>query len=141
MPEFNLLAVLVAALAAFVLSSAYYAVFASQLSVAGTEASDGTKPPPWKLAAVEFLRSLILATVVAGLGARCSIEAWSGGLLLGLALWVGFPLVLWSGAVIWEGTRLRVAALHLGDWLTKLLAVAAIVCAWRWGGPGQYRGG
>lgn len=130
MPEFNLLAVLVAALAAFVLSSAYYAVFASQLSVAGTEASDGTNPPPWKLA-VEFLRSLTVAGVVAGLGARCEIEEWSGGLLLGFALWVGFPLVLWSGAVTWDGTGLRVAVLHLGDWLAKLLVVAAIVCGWR----------
>lgn len=72
-----------------------YAVFASQLS-ADTEASAGTKPPPWKLG-VEFLRSLTLATVVAGLGARCSIAAWSGRLLLGFALWVGFPSC--SGAV------------------------------------------
>lgn len=31
----------------------------------------------------------------------------------------------------WEGTRLRLAVLHLGDWLAKLLVVAAIVCAWR----------
>ena len=130
MAEFDPLAVLVAALVAFLLRSAYYAVFASQVSTPGTEASAGTKPPPWKLG-VEFLRALIVATVVAGLGARCEIQDWTGGLLLGLALWIGFPLVLWSGAVVWEGTRLRVAAVHLGDWVLKLLVVAAIVCAWR----------
>lgn len=126
MSEFNLLAVLVAAIAAFLLSSVYYAVFAS---AAGTEASAGTKPPAWKLG-VEFVRALILASVVAGVGARCGIRDWSGGLLLGLALWTGFPLVLWMGAVTWEGTRLRVAAVHLGDWLAKLLVVAAIVAGW-----------
>ena len=85
MAEFDPLAVLVAALVAFLLSSAYYAVFASQVSTPGTEASAGTKPPPWKLG-VEFLRALIVATVVAGLGARCEIQDWTGGLLLGLAL-------------------------------------------------------
>lgn len=56
---------------------------------------------------------------------------WTGGLLLGLALWIGFPLVLWTGAIIWESTSAKLAALHAGDWLAKLLVVAVIVGVWQ----------
>lgn len=130
MHDFDLLTVVGAALAAFLLSSVYYALFASLSNGAGTTAPAGDRPPPWKLC-VEVVRNLVLAGVLAGLGVRCGIEGWSAGLLLGLVLWVGFPLVLWSGAVIWEGTPLRSAAVHLGDWLVKLATVTAIVCGWR----------
>jgi hypothetical protein len=50
-------------------------------------------------------------------------------LLLGLALWVGFPLVLWVGAVIHENVPPKLAVLHAGDWLLKLLAVSTLVSA------------
>jgi hypothetical protein len=65
--------------------------------------------------------------VVAGLAAQGEIDDWTGGLLLGLALWIGFPLVLWTGALIHENTPWRLAAIHAGDWLVKLLVVAMIV--------------
>ena len=51
----------------------------------------------------------------------------AGGLLLGLALWIGFPLVLWVGAIVHEKTPVRLAAIHAGDWLVKLPAVGVLV--------------
>ena len=112
--------VAVATVAAFVAGGAYYAVLGSQLS------SADESMPPWKLV-VEVLRCLILAAVVAGLAAEADIDDWTGGLLLALALWVGFPFVLWLGAVIHENTPLRLALVHGGDWLLKLLLVGVIV--------------
>ena len=50
-----------------------------------------------------------------------------GGLALGAALFAGFPLVLWVGAIVHEGTPVRQAVLHGGDWLLKLLALGVIV--------------
>ena len=76
---------------------------------------------------VELLRGLILAAVVAGLASQGKISDAGGGLLLGAALWIGFPFVLWIGAMIWENTAWRLAALHAGDWVVKLLVVAVIV--------------
>jgi len=124
MPDVNLLAVLAATVAAFICGGAYYAVFGAQL------AAVSEPMPAWKLA-VELLRCLILAAVVAGLASQGEIDAWTGGLVLGLALWLGFPFVLWVGAVIHENTPVRLAAIHGGDWLAKLLLVAVIVAVWQ----------
>lgn len=130
MPDLDPLAVLVAAFAAFLSSSVWYAAFGTLLTPTGAAAAASARPPRWKLAA-ELARSSVLATVVAGLASRCAVSGWSGGLLLGLALWAGFPAVLWAGAVLWEGVRPRSAAVHAGDWLAKLLVVAGTLAAWR----------
>lgn len=130
MPEVNLVAILAAAIAAFILSSTYYPVFAAELAQVSQASAAGEQPPPWKLG-VELLRSLTLVAVVAGLASRGDIDEWSGGLLLGLSLWIDFPLVLWTGAMIWENTAWKLAALHGGDWLAKLLVVALIVSVWQ----------
>jgi hypothetical protein len=127
MPEIEILAVLAATVAAFVSGGAYYAVFGEQL-VAVSDAPE--QMPPWKLA-VELGRCLILAAVVAGLASQGEIDEWTGGLLLGLALWIGFPFVLWTGAMLHENTPFKLAALHGGDWLLKLLLVAVIVSVWQ----------
>lgn len=129
MPEIDPVAVLVATGAAFVAGGAYYAVLGRQLAEVSEAAAAGGHPPPWKLGA-ELLRCLILAAVVAGLASQGGIDAWTGGVALGLALWTGFPFVLWTGAVIHEKTPRRLAAIHGGDWLVKLLGIAVIVTVW-----------
>jgi Protein of unknown function (DUF1761) len=111
------MSIAVATVAAFLSGGAYY-------SVLGPDADQ--RMPPWKFAA-EVLRCLVLAAVVAGLASQIDVDDWTGGLLLGLVLWVGFPLVLWTGAVIHEGTPIKLAALHAGDWLVKLLLIGVIV--------------
>ena len=125
MPDVSLLAILAATVAAFALSGAYYAVLGGQLAGV-SDAAAGDDTPPWKLAA-ELLRTLILAAVVAGLASQGEIDEWAGGLLLGLALWIGFPFVLWTGAVMHENTPSRLAVIQSGDWLVKLPVVAVVV--------------
>jgi Protein of unknown function (DUF1761) len=110
--------VAVATVVAFISGGAYYAVLGSQL--------ESGEMSPWKLA-VEVVRCLILASVVALLASRGDVDEWTGGLLLGLVLWIGFPFVLWVGAVIHENTPVRLAVIHAGDWLLKLLLVGMIV--------------
>jgi hypothetical protein len=130
-PDVNLLAVAAATVVAFVLSSAWYVALADQLAgVSPAAAAAGDRVPPWTVAA-ELIRSLVAVTVVAGLAAQTGTDDWSGGLWLGLALWVGFPLVLWAGAMLHERAPWRLAAIHAGDWLVKLLVVTVIVSVWR----------
>ena len=124
MPEVEPLAVLVATAAAFLAGGAYYAVLGDRLALVSPAA--GQQPEPWRLG-VELLRCLVLAAVVAGLAVQGGIDEWAGGLALGLALWVGFPFVLWTGAMLHERTPFGLAAIHGGDWLVKLPLVGVLV--------------
>ena len=128
MPDIDLLAVAAVTVLAFVLSGAYYAVLGDRLATVSPAAAAGDAPG-WTVAA-ELARTLVLVTVVAGLAVETGTDDWAGGLLLGLALWVGFPLVLWVGALVHERTPAKLAAIHAGDWLIKLPVVAAAVSAW-----------
>lgn len=130
MPDLNVLAVLVATVAAFVSGAVYYAVFGKQLAAVSEAAAAGEQPAWWKLA-LEVVRCLLVTVVVAGLASQGEIDGWTGGLVLGLALWIGFPFVLLTGATIHENTPWKLAAVHAGDWLLKLLGIAVIVSAWQ----------
>jgi hypothetical protein len=133
MNDLNYLAIVAAAVAVFVFSSAYYGMFGKELaklSPAYAEAGSGTqRPPAWKML-VEVVRSLVVASLLAGLAAELDIADWTGALALGFALWIGFPVVLWTGAIMWEKVPWKLAAIHAGDWLMKVLVVAVIVGVW-----------
>ena len=77
------------------------------------------------------VRCLVVAAVVAGLASQGGVDEWTGGLILGTVLWIGFPLVLWTGAIVHEKAPWKLAAIHAGDWLVKLLIVALIVSTWQ----------
>lgn len=131
MPELNILAILVAAVAVFVVSTVYYIAFAARVTDlrGGEPAAEDGGMAPWKIV-VELVRCVVVAGVVAGLAALLDIGAAGDALLLAGALWVGFPVVLLLGSVIWENVRPGLAALHSGDWLLKLVVIALIVSLW-----------
>ncbi|MCI0687910.1 MAG: DUF1761 domain-containing protein [Sporichthyaceae bacterium] len=130
MADLNYLAVAVAAVAALIVSFAWYSVFAAQLAALHDAYAGTERPPAWKIL-VELVRCLVLAVVMAGFVERMDIDGWPDAVLFGLVAWVGFPVVLWTGAVIWENVPRKLAAVHLGDWLLKLVLVAFIVGVWR----------
>lgn len=130
MPELNWLAIVAAALAVFVVSTVYYIVFAARMVELRQGNEDAGGVQPWKIG-VEIVRSLVLATVVAGLATLLDGTDLGGALQLGLALWIGFPVILLIGSVIWENVSPALAAIHAGDWLLKLLIVTGIVALWR----------
>lgn len=90
----------------------------------------GAKMPGGKLL-VEFLRCLVLAYVIARFVALLGITTWIGALHFGLFLWIGFPLILLTGSVLWDNVPWRVAAIHAGDWLVKLLVISLIASLWQ----------
>lgn len=130
MPDVDILAVLAATIVAFALSSTYYVVLGDRLARVSEAAAAAEQPPLWQIAA-EVLRTVTIVAVVAGLASQTDTDEWTGGLVLGLALWLGFPLMLWAGAMLHERTPWQLAAIHAGDWLIKLLAVTVIVSIWQ----------
>jgi hypothetical protein len=129
MPDINAVMILVGTALCFLLGAVYYIVLAAQLTRVSEAARTGVQAPPWAMG-IEVLRCLVLAAVVAGLAAQAHVDGWVGGLILGLVLWIGFPVVLWIGAIVHENTRWGLAAIHAGDWLVKLLAVGVVASVW-----------
>ncbi|WP_214405574.1 DUF1761 family protein [Pseudonocardia lacus] len=129
MPELDVVEVLVAAALTFVVGAVYYAVLGGRLAAA-RGAGPAPAPMRWWTMPAEVVRSLVLAVAVLGLAAAVGVDDAGAGLVLGLVLFAGFPLVLWSGAVVHEGTPPAPAALHAGDWLVKLLALGLLAGVW-----------
>lgn len=117
------LGISVATIAAFVLSSVYYALAPKLPTAQGTVRA--TRPRPWQVL-TELVRSALIAGLVAGLLVAAGWSGPAAGALLGLALTI-VPLVLLSGSVIWEGVPVKVGLLHSVDWLLKLPVIGLIV--------------
>jgi hypothetical protein len=135
MSELNFWAVGLAAVAGFVAAFGYYAALGGQLVAVGSTAAGGGAAVEDRQAAwvplLELIKHILLAAVVAGLVVAIDIATWGDALALGLALWVGFPVVLLAGSVVHEKVPWRLAAIHAGDWFAKLVIIAVIVGAWR----------
>lgn len=131
------LAIVVATGVAFGISMVWYGAFGKPYAellagyrAAGAGPAAGARPPAWKLL-VELARSLAVAAVLAGAATGLELDNLGQALLLGLVAWIGFPAAILTGSAIWDGVPWRLAAIHAGDWLVKLLVVAGIVGVWR----------
>lgn len=123
------LGVAVSAVAAFVLSSLYYVVVMPyEQKLVGDRALDRGRPAPWKVGA-ELLRTALVAGVFAWIAAQANLLQLPGTLLLALVVWLGFPVVLLTGSVVWERVSPVTAAMHAGDWLLKLLLIGTVLGA------------
>jgi len=67
----------------------------------------------------ELMRNIFLAYVLAYLLAENGVTVVGGTTRLSLSLWIGFPVVLLTGSVMWEDVPWKLAAIHAGDWLCK----------------------
>jgi hypothetical protein len=128
----NYLAVVVAAVVAFVGSSVWYVVFGKELAKVSPVFAElqAQKPAAWRMLAV-FAGSLVLSFVVAYVvGLKPDVTS-TKAVGIGLLLWLGLSAVQWVGSMVWEKVPLKMAAIHAGDWLMKLVVISAIVGAWR----------
>ncbi len=118
------------AIAAFLISSVWYGAFGALLARLSPAYAGERRVPPW-MPVLELLRSAVVA-VVAGLACdRLDVGGVGGLIVVALVGWVGFPVVLLSGSVLHERVPWRLAALHAGDWLLKLVVITLIVGLWR----------
>ena len=127
--------VVVAAVAAFVVSSVWYTVFGEGVmalrSIDPATAAD-TATPAWTMLFV-VAQSLVVAFMLAHFVVHLGFFDWKGAVRLGALVWV-FPAMILLGSVVHENVPLMLAAIHAGDWLVKLLLMAVIIGVWRKGG-------
>jgi hypothetical protein len=136
MVHVNYLHVFVAAVVIFVLGWLWYSpllFYKPWIRLRGLDpvaAMAGAKMPGGKLL-VEFVRCFLLAFVITRFVGLLGISSWLGAVHFGLSLWIGFPVILLTGSVLWDNVPWKVAAIHAGDWLVKMLVIPIIVSVWR----------
>jgi hypothetical protein len=131
MLRINYWAVVVAGVAAFMVSSVWYIIFGKELArVSAAFAEAQKQPEAWKMLAV-LLESLVIAYVLAYVIGRIGNVDWMGAVGISALLWVGLSAMQWTSSIIWEKAPWEMAAIHAGDWLMKLSLIAATVGVWR----------
>ena len=121
----DLPATVLATAAAVAASGTWYAAFGRRLAELDDAYAEDTAAAGW-VVPVELVRSGTVAVTVSALAAATgATRPWERA-RLGLTLWGAFPVVLLSGSVVHEKVPWRLAAIHAGDWLVKLLLVSVV---------------
>ena len=127
----NYLAVLAAAVAAFVVSSVWYTIFGNawmELRGINPATAANMRMPALTMLFV-IVQSLVVAFMLAYFIGHLGIIDWKGAVRLGALVWV-FPAMILLGSVVHENVPLSLAAIHAGDWLVKLLLMTLILGVW-----------
>jgi len=135
MPRINYLAVVAAAVAAFVVGAFWYSplLFGKaymMLRGIDPDAIASMRPPLGELVG-EFARYLVVAYVLARFVVLLGIVDAMSAVRLALWVWIGFQAMLLVGAVIHENMPVKLYAIHAGDALVKTLLMTVILGVWR----------
>jgi hypothetical protein len=135
MLKINYWAVVVAAVAAFVVGALWYSPLLfgkAYMQVRGINpaAMAAAKPPVGELLG-ELVKNLVVAFVLARFVVLLGVADWKAALQLGLWLWLGFQAMLLMGAVLHEKMPWMLYAIHAGDAFAKTLLMSVILGVWR----------
>lgn|SRR5512144_1718206 len=132
----HVLAIVVAAVAAFVLGALWYSpvlfgkiwVAASGLTPEKIEAMRASAPRAY---AVSFLCNLVMAGALCVLLQRIGIVSWLTGAKLGGLVGVGFAATLGLTATMYSDRKLSAWAIVTAYQVAYLVLMGAILAAWR----------
>ncbi|MDB5177029.1 MAG: hypothetical protein JWN75_697 [Candidatus Saccharibacteria bacterium] len=135
MVHINYLAIAVATVLLFIFSAVYYTVLNKKVM-----ALRGIKPGKdgkfknsmtSDKVIVELLRTYILGLIIAYAIHYLLINNVVEAIYLAFWLWIGFPVILLAGSVIHENYPKKLAIIHAGDWLVKLVLLTIILTVWK----------
>ncbi|MDB5183394.1 MAG: hypothetical protein JWO07_75 [Candidatus Saccharibacteria bacterium] len=135
----NYLAIASATVLSFIFSSVYYILLNKKVTAYRAAAAKEVKAKavdirttmtPNKII-IEITRTFIMGLVLAYAVILLDITTPAQAAILSIWLWVGFPVVLLVGSVIHEHFSGKLAIIHAGDWLVKLLIFTIILSLWR----------
>ena len=132
MIEVNYVAVLVAAVASFVVGFAWYhpAVFGAmwmKLSGVTPSMAEAGKKKMMQSMVLGFVGTLITAYVLAHFVTVWGAVDFIGALQLGFWVWLGFQMPISLGAVLWEQKPWNLFALNGAYWLVSTSVMAVII--------------
>jgi Protein of unknown function (DUF1761) len=130
----NYLAVLVAAVAAWVLGAVWYQVLSQPWLAAQGKTKADMKPPASKVAAfapfvLVFIAELIMAWMLAGILGHLGGVTVRNGVISGAACWFGFVLTTIATNYAFHGRKIMLTVIDAGYWLVVLIIMGAILGA------------
>ncbi|MGG4106029.1 DUF1761 domain-containing protein [Paenibacillus lautus] len=135
MDGINFWAIVASVIVSFIASSLYYVIFSKQwasVSKVGAAVAKADAKHPGPLQGIaQIARTLVLTLVVAFLVSNLHIHDAGSAIGLSFILWIGFPVVLLAGSIMWEKSPVKLAVLHAGDSLLVLLIMTLFLSLWR----------
>lgn len=129
MIEINYLAVLVAAVAAFVIGWVWYGPLFGKMWAKEKGMMPDASMGMWSMVG-EFVAQLVTAYVLAHFVAMLVVEDVSMALQLAFWTWLGFYATMLVGPVLWEKGSWTVYAIAASRALVSLAAMAVILALW-----------
>jgi Protein of unknown function (DUF1761) len=126
----NNMAILAAAIAAFVVGSIYYGVLGRPWMKAARLDPANVKMSP-VLLATSFLADLVMAWVLAGVVGHLGIgqvTVWNG-IVSAFFIWLGFVATTLAVNQRYQGFGWNLTLIDAGHWLLALLAMGAVIGA------------
>jgi Protein of unknown function (DUF1761) len=130
----NYLAVVVAAVAAWVLGAVWYRVLSTQwLAALGKTHADMTgpdgKPKSYVPFILVFVAELIMAWMLAGVLGHLGAVTVKNGVISGAFCWFGFVLTTIAVNNAFGGRKVMLTVIDAGHWLAVLVLMGAIIGA------------
>ena len=134
--NFNYLAVLVAAVAAWILGAVWYSVFSKAWLAAQDKTMESAKQEhaakgssaflPFVLV---FVSNLIMAVMLYGVMLHVGPFTIRSGLISGALIWFGFIVTSMAANYAFQGRKPMLTVIDSGHWLAVLLVIGAILGA------------
>jgi hypothetical protein len=133
----NYLAVIVAAVAAWIVGAVWYGVFSKAWVAAQGKTMEGIKREQAAKAGMAaffpfiliFITNLIMAVMLYGIMKHVGPFTIRAGLISGALIWFGFVLTTIMANYAFQGRKPMLTAIDTGHWLAVLLAIGAILGA------------
>ena len=135
MPPINYVAILAAAVAAWLAGAVWYGVLGKQwLAALGwTEADmmgpDGKRRMPVGPMILSFIAVLIMAFLLSGLMAHVGPLSVRSGIISGALVWVGFVVTTIAVNNAFQRRKLMLTVIDSGHWLLALVVQGAVIGA------------
>lgn len=132
----NYLAVLVAAIAAFVLGAMWHGplfgkIWIKLAKVSDKEMKEAQAQGMAKLMVIAFLQQLVMAFVIANFAAMWNATGLMGALNLAFWPWLGFVVTSHLNAVLWERKSLHLYLFNMVYIFVSMLLVSVILVFWK----------
>ncbi len=125
----NYIAIVAAAVAAFVFGAIYYTLLSKPWLKAVELKKSGKKTAPWVPFVVVITADLVMAWILAGVVGHLGIDQVTvrNGMISGAFLWLGFVATTIASNNAFAGRKPMLTLIDAGHWLGVLLVIGAVI--------------